>query len=64
MKGERVVNVKKLLWLTLAFLLVSVGTVTSVLGAEPLSIPEPTNMLLLGSGLIGLAVVGRKKLFK
>ena len=31
-------------------------------GATPTPVPEPATMLLFGSGLIGLAVVGRKKI--
>jgi hypothetical protein len=30
----------------------------------PASVPEPTTILLLGSGLVGLVGIGRKKFFK
>lgn len=36
----------------------------TIVGHDLHPVPEPASMLLLGSGMIGLAGVGRKKLFK
>ena len=43
---------------------VTTSTVEVGGGADPSPVPEPATMLLLGSGLVGLAAAGRKKFFK
>ena len=35
-----------------------------ILKQPPVTIPEPSTMLLLGTGLLGIAAIGRKKLLK
>lgn len=54
------------LYLTLAEGIYTIfsGTAAFAYAAETNPVPEPATMLLLGTGLIGLAGVGRKKIFK
>ncbi len=46
------------------FLLFADGGGLLLANPDVASVPEPASMLLLGSGLIGLAVYWRKKFFK
>jgi len=43
---------------------VTTSTVEVDGGVDAHATPEPATMLLLGSGLVGLAAAGRKKFFK
>jgi hypothetical protein len=47
-----------------AFLLFADGGGLLLAKNPDVAVPEPASMLLLGSGLIGLAVFWRKKFFK
>jgi len=55
--------VKSVLLLCTLSLILGMSDVASATNSPSL-VPEPATMILLGSGLISLAVFGRKKFFK
>jgi hypothetical protein len=51
-------------FITLAFIFMTVPAISNVVDIKSRKAPEPSTLIILGAGLVGIAAIGRKKFKK